>query len=125
METLVEFLKASTALDLLIVLVVVLVSIALVPTGIWIAIASRSRKPIGFVLLIGLLPLLLALLGTFWRIRSTEKAIAEFPDASAEVVAAARQEAWITTYIGAAGTVVVELIAVTGLILKKDRTELA
>ena len=125
METLSEFLKASTAVDLLVVLVVVLITIVLVPTGIWIAIASRSRKPICFVLVIGLLPLFLALVGTFWRIRNTERAIAEFPDAGSEVVAAAREEAWITAYIGVAGTAVVELIALTGLILKKDRSELA
>lgn len=124
MEPLIEFFKASTAVDLLVVLVVVLITIVLVPIGIWIAIASRSRKPICFVLVIGLLPLLLALLGTFWRIRNTDRAIAEFPDAGAEVVAAARQEAWITAYIGAAGTAAVELIAVIGLILKKDRREL-
>jgi len=43
-----------------------------------------------------------------------------FPEVSPEVVAASRQEAWITTYIGATGTAALGLIGVTGLVLKKE-----
>jgi hypothetical protein len=121
METLIPFLKHSNALDLLVMILVILIAVILIPVGIWIAIASRTRKPIYFFLMIALLPLVFAVLGTYLRFRKIERVAAMFPDASAEVVAALRQEAWITTYIGAAGTALPGLIGLTGLVLKKDR----
>ena len=121
MESLIPFLKHSSSLDLLIILLVVLIAVILIPVGIWIAIASRRRKPIYFFLMVALLPLLLALLGTYLRFRGIERALALFPEASPEVLASARQEAWIATYIGVAGTVVLWLIGLTGLVLKKER----
>ena len=120
METLIAFLKSCSALDLLILIFIFLSAVVLVPAGIWISIASRTRKPIFFFLIAALFPLLLALLGTFLRIRNAERVAAMFSEASAEVVAAARDEAWITTYIGAAETALLGLIGVTGLILKKN-----
>lgn len=120
METLIPFLKHSSALDLLVVLLVVLISVILIPVGILIAIASRRRMPIYFFLVIALVPLLLSLFGTYLRFRGIESAIAEFPEVGNEVVAASHQEAWLTTYIGAAGTAVAGLIGLTGLVLKKD-----
>ena len=120
METLFSFLKSSSTLDLLVIILVVLIAVVLIPVGIWIAIASRTRKPIYFFLMISLFPFLIALLGTFLRFRNIERAIAEVPNASAEVVEAAREEAWVTTYIGAAGTVIPVLIAVMGLAFKKE-----
>jgi 1-acyl-sn-glycerol-3-phosphate acyltransferase len=125
MGTLVEFLKHGSAVDLLFVLLVVLSTLVLVIAVITIAIASRNRKPLYFLLFIGLIPMLLALFGTYLKVRNTERLLAEFPDAGVEVVAAARQEEWIIAYIGVVGTTLVELIALTGLILKKDRSELA
>ena len=71
--------------------------------------------------MLALLPLLLALLGTYLRFRAAERALAIVPDVSAEAVTAAHQEAWVTTYLGAAGTAAIGLIGVTGLILKKER----
>jgi len=121
METLIPFLKHSSALDLLVIILVILVAVILVPVGIWIVIASRRRKPIYLFLIIALLPVLLALPGTYLKSIVVERAIKEAPLASQEVVEAARQEAWITTYIGAAGTAVLGLIGVMGLLLKKDR----
>jgi len=50
MNGLIPFLKHSSAPDLLVVLLVVLITIILVPVGIWIAIASRKRMPIYFFL---------------------------------------------------------------------------
>ena len=120
METLNPFLKHSSALDLLVILLVILIAVVLIPVGIWIAIAARRRKPIYFFLMVALLPLLLALLGTYVRFIVIERAISDAPNVGKEVIAAAREEAWITTYIGAAGTAVLGLIGVTGLILKKD-----
>lgn len=120
METLIPFLKHSSALDLLVILLVVLISVVSIPVGIWIAIAARSRKPIYFFLMVALLPLLLALLGTYLRFIVIERAIGDAPNVGQEVIAAAREEAWITAYIGAAGTVVLGAIGVTGLVFKKD-----
>ena len=42
METLVSFLKHSSALELLVLLVVVLLAVILIPVGIWIVIASAN-----------------------------------------------------------------------------------
>ncbi len=121
METLIPFLKHSNAVDLLVIILVILITLIMIPGGIWTVIASRSRKPIYFLLMIALLPLLLALLGTYLKFRKTERLIALYPGVSAEAIAVARREDWVTTYIGAAGTAVLGLIGVTGLILKKDR----
>jgi glucan phosphoethanolaminetransferase (alkaline phosphatase superfamily) len=120
METLISFLKHASGLELLVVLVVILLAVILIPAGIWIVIASRRRKPIYFFLIVVLLPLLLALLGTYLGLANVEKSAAMFPEASAEIVTAARQEAWIPTYIGAAGTLIPAAIGVIGLVLKKD-----
>jgi hypothetical protein len=121
METLVEFLKHSTTVDLLVIVLVLLSVVILIPVGILIVIVARRRLPIYFFLIASVLPLLLALLGTYLRFRGIERALSLNPYASSEVVAAAHQEAWITTYLGAAATAVLELIGVMGLLLKKDR----
>jgi len=122
METLISLIKHSSVFDLLTIIVIILITLIMIPAGIWIVIASRSRKPIYFLLLFAMLPLLLSLCATFLRIWQTEKLIAEFPDAGAETVAQARSEAWATTYIGAAGTILIGVIAVPGLILRKERS---
>lgn len=121
MEALIEFLKHSTAVDLVIILLVVLIALILIPVGILIAIVSRSRMPIFIFLMFTLAPLLLALLGTYLRLRWIENALAEYPNVGGEVIAMARQEAWITTYIGAAGTALAGLIGLTGLVLTKEK----
>ncbi len=121
MESLIPFIKNSTALDLLLLLVVLLTGLILIPIGIWIAFASRGRKPIYFFLAVAWLPLIIAFFGTYLRFKGIDRVLAEFPEASVEVAAAARAEAWILTYIGAAWTVVLDLIGTFGLILKKDR----
>ena len=119
METLMSFLKHSSALELLVLLVVVLIAVILIPVGIWIVIASRRRKPIYFFLPAALVPLLLGFLGTYLSLANVEKAAAMFPDASAEIVAAARQEAWVPAYVGAVGTLIPAAIGLIGLALKK------
>jgi len=120
MESLISFLKHSSGLELLVMLGVILLAVILIPAGVWIVVASRRRKAVYLFLLVALLPLLLALLGTYLSLANVEKAAAMFPEASAEIVTAARQEAWIPTYLGAVGTVIPLLIGVIGLVLKKD-----
>ena len=123
MENLIPFLKNSSVVDLFFIIIVVFIAVILIPVGLWIVIASRRRKSIYFLVMMAFLPLLLALLGTYVRIRKIETLAARYPDASAEVIAAASQEAWIMSYIGAFGTLVPALIAVTGLVIKNDRLE--
>lgn len=121
MDSLIPFLKHSSALDLLIFALVVLVGITLIVAGIWIALAARNRTPIYIFLVITFLPLLLGVLGTYLRFWNIERVAAMFPESGASVIAAARQEAMITTYAGAVGTLIPALIAVVALVLKKDR----
>ena len=123
MENLIPFLKSSSVVDWFFIMLVVFIAVILIPVGLWIVIASRRRKSIYFLLMMAFLPLILALLGTFVRIRTIETLAARYPDASAEVIAAGSQEAWILTYIGAFGTLVPALIAVTGLVVKNDRLD--
>jgi beta-lactamase regulating signal transducer with metallopeptidase domain len=121
METFISFLKHSSGLELLVMLAVILLAVMLIPVGIWIVVAAQRRRPIYFFLMIALLPLLIALPGTYLGLANVEKTAAMFPEAGAEIVTAARQEAWIPTYIGAVGTLIPALIGVIGLVLKKDR----
>lgn len=123
METLIPFLKNSSVVDWFFIMLVVFIAVILIPIGLWIVIASRRRKSIYLLLMMTFLPLLLALLGTYVRIRTLETLPARYPDVSAEVVAAGSKEAWIMTYIGALGTLVPALIAVTGLVVKNDRLD--
>lgn len=123
METLIPFLKNSSVVDWFFIMLVVFIAVILIPIGLWIVIASRRRKSIYLLLMMTFLPLLLALLGTYVRIRTLETLAARYPDVSAEVVAAGSKEAWIMTYIGALGTLVPALIAVTGLVVKNDRLD--
>lgn len=123
METLIPFLKYSSVVDWFFIILVVFIAVILIPVGLWIVIASRRRKSIYFLLMMTFLPLLLALVGTYVRIRKIETLAARYPDASAEVIAAGSQEAWVMTYIGAFGTLIPALIAVTGLVVKNDRLD--
>jgi hypothetical protein len=123
MENLIPFLKSSSVVVWFFIMLVVFIAVILIPVGLWIVIASRRRKSIYLLLMMTFLPLLLALLGTYVRIRKIETLAASYPDASAEVITAASHEAWIMTYIGAFGTLVPALIAVTGLVVKNDRLD--
>jgi hypothetical protein len=123
MENLIPFLKYSSVVDWFFIILVVFIAVILIPVGLWIVIASRRRKSIYFLLMMTFLPLLLALLGTYVRIRKIETLAARYPDASAEVVAAGSREAWVMTYIGAFGTLAPALIAVTGLVVKNNRLD--
>ena len=123
MENLIPFLKNSSVVDLFFIILVVFIAVILIPVGLWIVIASRRRKSIYLLLMMTFLPLLLALIGTYVRIRKIETLAARYPDASAEVIAAGSQEAWIMTYVGAFGTLVPALISVTGLVVKNDRLD--
>jgi hypothetical protein len=115
-----EFLKHSSALDLLVVLLVVLCTVVLAAVGIGLAFAARRRTPVYLFLAISFLPLLLSLVGTYLRFMAIDRALSFAPDASEEVVAAAHREAWLASYIGAACTGVLVVIGVGALLVKKE-----
>jgi hypothetical protein len=115
-----EFLKHSSALDLLVILLVILSTVVLAAVGIALGMSARKRTPVYLFLALSLLPLLLSLMGTCLRFMAIDRALSFAPDASEEVVAEAHREAWLTSYIGAACTGVVALIGVTALVVKKE-----
>jgi len=122
MESLTTFVKNSTALDLLIVMVIIGITAILIVGGILIVIRSRRRMPILFFLTITLLPLLFGLLGSYSRYIRIKRELAQVPNATAEADwGEVRQEALITTYIGAFGTAIPGLIGMAGLVLKKEK----
>lgn len=120
MEALHSFLKSSTVVDLLVLLFIFFITVVMIPVGIWVVFGSRSRMPSYVFLLSASLPLVLALVGTYVRFVSIDEAVRQNPDVGEQVVLAARQEAWITTYIGAAGSTVLALIGVTALVRNRE-----
>ena len=120
METLIPFLKSSSVVDWCFIILVISIGVILIPVSLWIVIASQRRKPIYLLLIMAFLPLLLALVGTYVRNSKVEVLAASYPEIGARTIAAWRQENSLMTYIGAAGTVVPAVIAVIGLVFKKD-----
>ena len=117
----IEFLKHSSALDLLVILLVVLSTVVLAAVGIALALSARRRTAVYLFLAISFLPLLLSLVGTYLRFMAIDRALSFAPDVSEQVVAEAHREAWLTSYIGAACTGVLAVIGVTALLVKKEQ----
>ena len=116
METLSNFLKYSSAFDMLILLL----AFIFILLGILLLIVSHSRRPFYLLLVLALLPLLLGMLSTYLKYREIDRVLTMVADAGVEVAGAARQEAWIITYVGAAGTAVLALIGLLGVLVKKN-----
>ena len=115
METLISFLKFSSVLDWLVMLVtVVLILVSLV-----LLFALRGRKSFYFVLALALLPLFGGLLSTFLKYQQMGRAVEEMERFPADVVERATAEAWMITYIAAAGALVIALIGIVGIVMKK------
>ena len=115
METLISFLKFSSVLDwlvMLMTLVLVLVSLVLL-------FALRGRKPFYFVVVSAVLPLLGGLLSTFLKYRQMGRALEGMENLPAEVLERATAEAWVITYIATAGALVIAFIGIVGIVLKK------
>ncbi len=117
METFSNFLKFTSSFDLLIIVLTLILILA----GILLLVVLRSRKPFYLFLVLALLPLLLGILSTYLKYREVERILTMVAEAGVEVADAARREAWIITYFGAAGTAVLALIGLVGLILKKGK----
>ena len=117
METFSNFLKFTSPFDLLIIVL----TLILIFAGILLLIVLRSRKPFFLFLVLALLPLLLGMLSTYLKYREIERMLTMLAESGVEVADAARREAWIITYFGAAGTAVLALIGIVGLILKKGK----
>ena len=149
MEALTNFLRFSSPLDRLVIVLAAILILA----GILLLILARSRRPVYWLIAAALLPLLLGILTTYLKSRAIDKMLAQVDSGAAEaeqkqkqlpppppppprgriipkptpsptpdlslVVEAGKREAWISTYIGAAGMTVPVLIGLFGLALKK------
>jgi hypothetical protein len=118
-DSLLSFLKHSSTLDLLVVILIILLTVTLILVAVITLFATRGRKLIYVVLIAAALPLLLGLVGTFLRYDQIERSLSQISEGGPEIVAAARAEAWFPTYFGLTGTALVELTGVSGLMLKK------
>ncbi|HEY3027967.1 MAG TPA: hypothetical protein VGJ55_17590 [Pyrinomonadaceae bacterium] len=116
METLVDFLKNSTTLDLL----VVVVTIILVIAGILISVLAGNRKSMYRLLLVAFVPLLLGLLDMFVKNRLLDRGVGLMGRLSPEAIAAGRREALVIACIGATGTLLLGLVGLLSLALKKN-----
>ena len=116
METVTDFLKNCSLLDLL----VIVVTLILILAGILILIVGRSRSLMYGFLLVASAPLLLGLLAMFVKHRLLARGFGMFGRLSDEAIAAGRQEALVIACVGATGTVVLVLIGLVGLALKKN-----
>jgi hypothetical protein len=116
-ESLGEFLRHSSPLDLLILVL----TLILVVSGMLLLIVLRSRKPFYLFLVLALLPLTLGVLSTYSKYREVDKMLVMLEDAGIKAAQGARREAWVITYIGAAGTAVLVLIGLLGVVVKKQR----
>jgi len=114
-ETLISFLKFSSVLDwlvMLMTLVLILVSLVLL-------FALGGRKPFYFVVALALVPLCGGLLSTFLKYQQMGRALEEMERLPADVIASATAEAWMITYVAAAGALVIALIGIVGIVMKK------
>jgi len=115
METFSNFLKFSTPLDWL----TIFSAAILIFVGLIMLIAVRRRTPMYFLLGIAIVPILLGLLTTYLKNREIERMLSMVESVGAEAAEAGKREALISTYIGAAGTVIVELIGAIGIVTKR------
>ena len=115
METLSNFLKFSTPLDWL----TILAAVILIFVGLIMLIAVRRRTAMYFLLGIAVVPLLLGLLTTYLKNREIERIMSLVEPVDAEAAEAGRREALISTYLGATGTAIVELIGAIGIVIKR------
>jgi hypothetical protein len=102
-------------------MLVLLLALILIFVGVLLLIVSRSRKPFYLLLVLALLPLLLGMLSTYLKTRELDRMLSVVAEAGGDVAEAARREAWIITYVGAAGTAVLTLIGLLGVVVKKER----
>ena len=94
---------------------------ALVVIGLALLLFMRNRKVWFAFLIVALLPLVLGLLSTWLKYQQLGRVMAMVENSALDVAEAARREAWIITYIGAAGTALSMLIGVLALLVKKER----
>lgn len=117
MESLSNFLQFSSVFDWL----VMFLAAALVAVGLALLLFVRNRKVLFAFLIVALLPLVLGLLSTWLKYQQLGRVMAMVENSALEVAEAARREAWIITYIGAAGTALCMLVGILALLVKKER----
>jgi hypothetical protein len=116
MEGLTNFLKHSaTIFDWL----VIFVTILLVVVAVVLLFALRGSKPFLIVIVSALIPLAGGLASTFLKYQEMQRALEMAGDVGAEVVERARAEAWIISYIGIAGAIIIVGTGLIGMVTKK------
>jgi len=115
METFSNFLKFSTPLDWL----TIFSAVILIFVGLIMLIAVRRRTAMYFLLGIAIVPLALGLLTTYLKNREIERMVSMVESVGVEAAEAGRREALISTYIGATGTAIIELIGAIGIVIKR------
>jgi hypothetical protein len=114
----VEFLRHSSVLDWL----VLFLTAALVILALIMLIVARSRKPFFLVFAMAGLPLAGGLFSTFVKYQQLERALALAGSDSSDVVERAQAEAWIISYVGIAGAVIIAIFGLIGVITKRAAT---
>jgi hypothetical protein len=114
-ETLISFLKFSSVLDWL----VMLMTLVLITVSLVLLLVLRGRKPFYFVVALAVLPLFGGLLSTFLKYQQMGRALEMTERVPSEVIESATAEAWMITYVAAAGALVIVLIGVIGIVMKK------
>jgi hypothetical protein len=113
-ETLTDFVKNLTLLELL----TIVVAAILTPIGIVTSIAAKKRKAMYWLLAIGLVPLLLSVLSLCVQKRALDYGLDWFGRRmDAEAIARGWHEALISSSIGAMGTVII--VSTTLLALRR------
>ena len=115
MEALTDFLKHATVLDWL----VIFVTLLLIAIALLLLFVLRSSKPFIIVVVSGTIPLAGGLLSTFLKYQQAQRALEMIGDVSAEVIEGAHAEAWIISYIGLVGAIIIAVLGLIGVATKR------
>lgn len=96
-----------------------LMTLVLILTSLVLLFALRGRKPFYFVVAAAALPIAGGLLSTLLKYQQIRRAVKLAETAPAEVIERATAEAWMITYIAAAGAVMIAFIGVLGILMKR------
>jgi hypothetical protein len=123
METLTEFLKSSTVVDLAFIFVVIMLSVIIVIAAIVMLIVVKRRRPFFILIVVAMFPLVVALGGAGWRYYQAERLMAEYSEMAGEEGSEWRSrfrtEFILMCMTGVPGTVLPILMAVLGIAMKK------
>jgi hypothetical protein len=116
------FIKSSTAMDLVFIMLVILSSLGLIVAAIVMLFAAKTRRPLYVIAGLAILPLVLALIGGAWRMHTGEQLIAQYHETDAEVLEAyhgrVHRDLMIMVVMGLVGSALPALIGIAGAVKK-------